>query len=46
MDRIDALHFVAVRHMASGTVLYYLYTRGSLQTQERGPNGLAVLPAN
>lgn len=44
MDRIDALHFVAVRRMASGTVLYYLYTRGSLQTQERGPNGLALLP--
>ncbi len=44
MDRVDALHFVAVRRMASGTVLYYLYTRGSLQTQERGANGLSVRP--
>jgi hypothetical protein len=44
MDRIDALHFVAVRRMASGTVLHFLYTRGSLQTQERGPNGLALQP--
>ena len=44
MDRIDALHFVAVRRMASGTILHYLYTRGSLQTQERGPNGLSVRP--
>jgi hypothetical protein len=44
MDRIDALHFVAVRRIASGTVLYYLYTRGSLQTQERGANGLSVRP--
>jgi hypothetical protein len=44
MDRIDALHFVAVRRMASGTVLHFLYTRGSLQTQERGPSGLALEP--
>jgi hypothetical protein len=44
MDRVDALHFAVVRRMASGTALYYLYTRGSLQTQERGPNGLALRP--
>lgn len=44
MDRIDALHFVAIQRMASGTVIHYLYTRGSLQTQERGPNGLSVTP--
>lgn len=44
MDRIDALHFVAVRRLASGTIIHYLYTRGSLQTQERGPNGLSVRP--
>ena len=44
MDRVDALHFVAVRRMASGTILHYLYTRGSLQTEERGPNGLSVRP--
>jgi hypothetical protein len=44
MNRIDALHFDVVERMASGTVIHYLYTRGSLQTQERGPNGLAVTP--
>ena len=44
MDRIDALHFVAIRRMASGTVLHYLYTRGSLQTEERGANGLSLRP--
>ena len=44
MSRIDALHFVVVREMASGTVLHYLYTRGSLQTEEVGPNGLSVRP--
>ncbi|HTU69748.1 MAG TPA: hypothetical protein VMF11_05455 [Candidatus Baltobacteraceae bacterium] len=44
MDRIDALHFVAVRRMASGTILHYLYTRGTLQTEEVGPNGLSLKP--
>jgi hypothetical protein len=44
MDRIDALHFVVVRQMASGTVLRYLYTRGSLQTEEVGANGLSLRP--
>ena len=44
MNRIDALHFDVVERMASGTVIHYLYTRGSLQTQERGQNGLAVTP--
>ncbi len=40
MDRIDALHFRITRRFASGTVLNYLYTRGSLQSEERGENGL------
>jgi len=44
MDRIDALHFVVIRRMASGTILHYLYTRGSMQNVERGPNGLSVRP--
>jgi hypothetical protein len=44
MDRIDALHFVVVRQLASGSVLHYLYTRGSLQTEEVGANGLSVRP--
>ena len=44
MQRIDALHFVVVRQMASGTLLHYLYTRGTLQTEETGPNGLSLRP--
>jgi hypothetical protein len=44
MDRVDALHFVAVRRIASGTMLHYLYTRGTLQTEEVGPNGLSLRP--
>lgn len=44
MDRVDALHFVAIRRMAAGTILHYLYTRGSLQTEEVGPNGLSLKP--
>ncbi len=44
MDRIDALHFRITRHIASGTILHYLYTRGSLQTEERAENGLDRKP--
>ena len=44
MDRIDALHFRIVRRFASGTILHYLYTRGSLQTEERAENGLDQAP--
>ncbi|MGB6986061.1 MAG: hypothetical protein WBD74_08845 [Candidatus Aquilonibacter sp.] len=44
MDRVDALHFVALRRIASGTILHYLYTRGTQQTQEVGPNGLSMKP--
>jgi hypothetical protein len=40
MDRIDALHFRITRRIDSGTILRYLYTRGSLQNEERGENGL------
>ncbi len=44
MDRVDALHFVAIRRMASGTILHFLYTRGTLQTEEVGQNGLSMRP--
>jgi hypothetical protein len=44
MDRIDALHFSVTRRIASGTILHFLYTRGSLQTEERGPDGLSMKP--
>jgi hypothetical protein len=40
MDRVDALHFRATRTLASGTILHYVYTRGSLQSAERAQNGL------
>lgn len=40
MDRIDALHFRVTRSFPSGTILHYLYTRGSLQSEERAENGL------
>lgn len=40
MDRIDALHFRVTRKIASGTILRYLYTRGSLQSEERAESGL------
>lgn len=44
MDRIDALHFRVTRRIASGTILNYLYTRGSLQSEERAENGLERQP--
>jgi hypothetical protein len=44
MTRIDALHFQVVRPVASGTILHYLYTRGSLQNEEVSPGGLAMKP--
>jgi hypothetical protein len=44
MDRIDALHFVAIRRIASGTILHFLYTRGSMQSEESQANGLAMKP--
>ncbi len=44
MDRIDALHFRITRRIAAGTILRYLYTRGSLQSEERAENGLDRAP--
>lgn len=44
MDRIDALHFRVTRRLNSGTILHYLYTRGSLISAERGENGLERIP--
>jgi hypothetical protein len=44
MDRIDALHFRITRRIASGTIWHYLFTRGSLQTEERAENGLDRKP--
>lgn len=44
LDRIDALHFRVTRKIASGTIMRYLYTRGSLQSEERAENGLDRTP--
>lgn len=44
LDRVDALHFRVQRRIASGTVMHYLYTRGSLQSEELGENGLSRTP--
>jgi hypothetical protein len=44
MERIDALHYRVTRRINSGTILHYLYTRGSLQTEERGEDGLDRKP--
>ena len=44
MDRVDALHFRVIRTLVSGTMIHYLYTRGSLTTVERSPTGLEVKP--
>jgi hypothetical protein len=44
MDRVDALHFRIVRQIASGTHFKYLYTRGSLATEERDRNRLEATP--
>jgi hypothetical protein len=44
MQRIDALHFRVVERLAAGTVLHYLYTRGSFASEERTQGGLDVKP--
>jgi hypothetical protein len=44
LDRIDALHYRITRLLNSGTRFRYLYTRGSLSTQERAENGTTRTP--
>jgi len=44
MDRIDALHFRVMHMYNSGTRFKYLYTLGSLNTQEIDENGLERSP--
>ncbi len=44
LDRIDALHYRAIRTFASGTRFQYKYTRGTWTTEERGENGLENAP--
>jgi hypothetical protein len=44
MQRVDALHFRSVQRLRSGTIIHYVYTRGTLQTEERSANGLEERP--
>jgi len=44
MQRVDILHFRVTERILSGTIFRYLYTRGSLQSEERGENGLQRQP--
>lgn len=44
MQRTDALHFHITQFIKSGTVFDYLYTRGSLQSEELAENGLSRQP--
>jgi hypothetical protein len=44
LDRVDALHYRTALHFYSGTVLHYLFDRGSSQSIQRGENGLEMQP--
>ncbi len=44
MQRIDAMHFRVVERLAVGTIMHYLYTRGSFASVERSEGGLDVKP--
>jgi hypothetical protein len=44
MHRIDAMHFEVVERLRSGTVLHFLYTRGSFASEERNEAGLEEKP--
>lgn len=44
LDRVDALHYRTELRLYSGTVIHYLFDRGSSQSIQRGENGLEVQP--
>jgi len=44
MQRVDALHFRVAERLAVGTIIHYLYTRGSFASEERSEGGLTVQP--
>lgn len=44
LDRVDSLHYRATIGFYSGTVLHYLFDRGSSQSVQRGQNGLEQQP--
>jgi hypothetical protein len=44
LDRVDALHYRTALRFYSGTVLHYLFDRGSSQSIQRGEDGLEMKP--
>ncbi|HEY1654249.1 MAG TPA: hypothetical protein VGF86_03960, partial [Candidatus Tumulicola sp.] len=44
MDRVDTLHYQITRRLGSGTIVRYLYDRGSFQSEEIAQNGLQRAP--
>lgn len=44
MQRVDALHFRVTKYINSGTIFNYLYTRGSLQSEEVAASGISRDP--
>lgn len=44
LHRVDAMHFEVVERLRSGTVLHFLYTRGSFSSEERNEAGLEEKP--
>jgi hypothetical protein len=44
LDRIDTLHYQITRRLNSGTIVRYLYDRGSFQSEEIAQNGLQRAP--
>lgn len=44
MQRIDAMHFRVVERLAVGTIMHYLYTRGSFSSEESTAGGIDPKP--
>jgi hypothetical protein len=44
LDRVDALHYRTALRFNSGTMLHYLFDRGSSQSTQRGEDGLEMKP--
>jgi len=44
LDRVDALHYRAAMRFLSGTLLKYLFDRGSARSTQVGENGIEMTP--
>jgi hypothetical protein len=44
LERVDALHYRTTLRLLSGTILKYLFDRGSAQSIQRGEDGLEPSP--